>query len=148
MHSGAGGWQSHGAEVCRGGLWWKHQTHTLHLLNAEDAADPAGEGHHCWVHQKWGFQVRFYNGVLFISNALLLIKPTFCLRVETDMSVYSEQCTWDWRERLWTATNTWSRFTTITERSRLRTGTAVRLRCKTSLWWTRRVLVFATLGCC
>lgn len=59
IHSWAGGGQSHGAEVCRWSLWWKHQTHSLPLPHSEDAADSAWKRHHRRVHQKRGFQVSF-----------------------------------------------------------------------------------------
>lgn len=69
---------------------------------------------------------------VLIQNTLILLKHTSHLFVDIDMSVCSERCTWGSQERPWTATNTWSRFTTITERSRLRTEMAVSFRSKTS----------------
>lgn len=50
------------------------------------------------------------------------------LSVSSDTSVCWEPCTWGWPAPPWTATSTWSRSTTTTGRSRVRTGTEVS-------WW-------------
>jgi hypothetical protein len=66
-HRGDAGRQGHGARSYRRHLRRDPQAHSVPLPRAQDAADPARQGHRRRVHQERGLQVVFLS-LLFISN--------------------------------------------------------------------------------
>ena len=57
-------YSGNGASVYRWRVRRQHQADAVPVSCAEDAADPAGEGHHHRVHQERGLQVRAGAGRL------------------------------------------------------------------------------------